>query len=173
MAELAYYDFLDGLSSAAELTGNERMAVSQSGDVFYLSVSDLMKYKGVVKKEFSLTSANILTLGSYYQIESAPGAGYMLDPFRAFYKLTAGGTPYDTNVSIQMHIGTTGTATVTSNTSVLGNTTDTIVRPTISGAFSVEVATVENQGLYLKCAGNPLNGNGTLKGYVLYQVIKL
>lgn len=162
---------LDAVTSVGK---SDLLEIVQSSSNKKATAQKLMDLFEVEFKKVTLTSSNILSLGTAFELIAAPGSGKMIEVLKVYFRMRPGLAAYDTNTSIQVLYGTSGQSAC-SNTNVLGASEDSIIRPTpTTTLYNTPVANVVNQNVNLKCAsGNPLTGNGELDVYLFYKTITL
>ncbi len=165
------------MNEATTLDGTEDFVLVQGGETVRLDADNIFADMQTVKTvKVTLSSAQILTLGTPLAVIVAPGANKFIDVLGVKFNLRGGTTPYDTNTSIQMFLGTPSTVAVTNSISSFFAATDSFAKPALPvlTAVSTIKSNYENQALNVfTSGGNPANGDAALDIYITYQIITL
>lgn len=170
-------DFLLSLSEHTNPDGTENMFCEVGGFLKRVSTENVARvfngFQSVKSETVTLSSAQLLDLGTAKELLPAPGVGKMYDVLRIVYIMKYNTTAYSINTSIQPFIGDSGSIPVANNTSVLGASAKSMIRPGIyTTGVNVPMTYAENKNLNLLCAsGNPIGGDGTLDVQITYQII--
>jgi hypothetical protein len=168
-----------------------RPASDTTGTIFVCTDSPyaIYQYSGSVWNELSvsgqsiqtvkvtLSSSDILSLGTAKTLVNAPGSGKMLDVLKIKFRMNAGATPYSTNTTIQCYYGDPiVNTTVTGTLNILGASSTEVSRPALNDVTSASInGNFVNTAITIRTLGgtNPTAGNGTLDVYITYQEITL
>lgn len=158
------------------LDGTEDLPIVEGGVTKRCSTQDIADLN-VKTVKVSLSSAQILTLGTAINLIAAPGAGKMIDVLKVFLRLNFVTTAYDTNTAVTLYLGTPTLYQLTgSSTGFLANTSTTMVQPAMQrylSAFSSIQSNFENQPVTIVSGGNPANGDSTVDVWITYQIINI
>lgn len=137
-----------------------------------MKLAEVSSSSGVVIKEASLTipSADVLQLNSTPQTIVSGVASKLIVPVSALLRATYGGTPYATNLDIDLRH--TGSSTeLTSNAAKLGFTADTINQFAIKADNASDQMIVGADLEVFVDSGNPTAGNSDITIDVTYYEI--
>lgn len=139
-----------------------------------LTTSVQAKLNGLItyRKKISIGTVEVLTLNtSRVQAVGAYGVGTMIIPTKVVSKITGTGTPYTTNLTLQL-IFDTAAEPVFEDSSLLARTVDGIIEIPVKTGVGISATQYrENEDLYFTVkTGDPAAGTGDTEHYLEYYV---
>lgn len=166
---------ISALTSAGNITGTEIVPVVQGGITKRTNVQNIAELF-VKSVKVTVSSANIKTFNTPYELIAAPGAGKFIDVLAVKLRLRDGTVAYDTNTNVQLFLGAPSTVPVTNSISTFFAATSGFSKPAIPVLTAVNTieSNFANQPLNIYTSGgNPATGDGVLDVYITYQIITL